>query len=272
MKKRTLIYGLCLSTAILLSACGNSANAKVEPSAESVVSPMDYKYSEKTKTELYFASDSKTVYDISDNVSNYSSGDLFLDSDGLDKVFGLKQLTPTEEDKNLFKSYETENSFDGSTGDIVKFANDKLTLLTRVGSTLYLANGEVKTFSYPPIENEGKLSLPMFDIAFSSGYDSIGNSVAGDQLTYIIYDTIDGNMAPTPNAETESESADASAETTTESETETDATESVEDSSVEETNAETATESVEETAAESVEGTDSVTETVAETEATAAAQ
>ena len=186
MKKRSLIYGLCLSTAILLSACGNSANAKVEPSAESVVSPMDYKYSEKTKTELYFASDSKTVYDISDNVSNYSSGDLFLDSDGLDKVFGLKQLTPTEEDKNLFKSYETENSFDGSTGDIVKFANDKLTLLTRVGSTLYLANGEVKTFSYPPIEDEGKLSLPMFDIAFSSGYDSIGNSVAGDHTLPLV--------------------------------------------------------------------------------------
>ena len=155
---------------------------------------------------------------------------------------------------------------------LMEFANDKLTLLTRVGSTLYLANGEVKTFSYPPIEDEGKLSLPMFDIAFSSGYDSIGNSVAGDQLTYIIYDTIDGNMAPTPNAETESESADASAETTTESETETNAIESVEDSSVEETNAETAAESVEETAAESVEGTESGTETVAETEATAAAQ
>ena len=207
MRKLPLMICL-LTTTCFLSACGVNKNT-VNSGDASGIAPMDYKYTEETKTRLCFSDDKENFIDVTDDVSNYSYGDLFLTLNGMEKVFGLKEGTVTDEEKRLFEQYETEQNFDSNTGEIIKIENEDHVFVFRNGSNLYLNDGELKTFSYPPItDEESNISLPLFDIAFGLGYESIGTSVGeNNQLTYIIYTSTSPNemMGPAAGSETETE-------------------------------------------------------------------
>lgn len=207
-KKINVLLGVCLFTSLFMFGC-SKPEATPETPAETtsaLTSVIDYAYTEDTKTNLYFESKPDEVFDISEYVANYSSGDLFLTLEGYEKVFGLIKSDPTNEEITLFEQHEKENEFDGSVGNIIKISNDKNTVLFRDGSSLYLADGVIKTFTYPPIMTNEKISLPLFDIVFSLGYDSIGTTVGDNNtLTYIVDDFRSISNELTTNIENETE-------------------------------------------------------------------
>lgn len=197
-KRRNALIGTALLATMVLAGCGNKEAVTTTEAESKPTSVIEYEYSEKTKTSIYYESKPEEVMDISEYVTNFSSGELFLTLDGYESVFGLGASVPTEEETTLFEQYENENDFEGDFGDIIKISNDEHTILFRNGSSLYLADGELKTFTEPPITTNEQISLSLFDIVFSLGYDSIGTTIGdGDSLTYIINDMYYGEVIET---------------------------------------------------------------------------
>ncbi|WP_373262084.1 hypothetical protein [Hungatella hathewayi] len=198
--KNMKTYLLALAVVAMgLTGCSQNAYLNLETSQSSV---LDYNYNENSKATICFSSSRDSQIDVTNYVTNYSSGDIFLTAKGLEEVLGLKQIDATEEDKNLLKQFEKDNNYETISDNIIKLQNEDHYFLFRDGSNLYVFDGSLASLSNAIITTEsGELSYPLFDIIFKLGYESIGTSVNNDVISYIIYEAVDGYSAPEPTDE-----------------------------------------------------------------------
>lgn len=186
MRKQLLAMILLGISVFTLTAC----TSKKSVSENGQTSVLDYKYTDSSKAEISFASDPDQKIDISEYVTNYSSGDLFLTAEGLLKVFNLKEVQASDKDLDLMKNSESTYNYETATNDVIKLEDESHYFLFRNGSNLYVYDGTVNNLSNAIIKTEsGNLSYPLFDIIFKLGYESIGTSVNDNVISYTIYET-----------------------------------------------------------------------------------
>lgn len=185
-KLRNKIIVIATLSAIGLSACAKPVVEDKTP-AESITSIPDFKYSqEHSKAYIVFDGDTNSKTEISKYVTNYSSGDLFINELGLEKIFGLKETAPTEEEISYFNEEEkAEGLASDPNGEFLKFSNENRNFIFKEGSKMYLADGSSRMMSSIVMKlDDGHYSISLMNIIFDFGYDAVGTSVEGDAIIY----------------------------------------------------------------------------------------
>lgn len=188
VKQISKLVALTAGLALAVSGCGSGEAVIADKTAqESSASISDFNYVKETsKSYLVFNGDMSTKTDVSKYITNYKGGDLFINEDGLEKLFGL---TESETSEALIKQYDEEEKDNSLASDpdgaYLYFTNDSRSFLFKEGSKLYLADGQTEMLSAVVVkQDDGHYSFPLMNIIFDFGYDTVGTSIKGNSVIY----------------------------------------------------------------------------------------
>lgn len=190
MKKKQLLRSIffisVLAIAILSGCSKKGAEIETEDPTISTSDVREFKMGAET-SKVYFKKNTEEKIDITSFVTNVINGVLYLEPDGLRFMFDLGSRDVTDEEKEAFESLVEESGMSYIDAGFICLADQEHSVIFQNGSKLYLFDGKARMLDAPCIQTEnGKYSIPITDLVFSFGYDSLGATVNGDSIIYTL--------------------------------------------------------------------------------------
>lgn len=180
---------MCLAAA--LSGCTKKTIPDLSTETTEVASPSDvrtFQINPET-SKIYFQKNSQEKYDITSFTTNIIDGELYLNPDGIRFIFDLGEREIKPGEKQEFQDAIHNIGLSELTGEYICLSNQEHTLIFQEGYNIYLCDGSVRMLISPCIKLEsGEYSIPITDLVFSMGHDSLGTTVNGDAIYYTLID------------------------------------------------------------------------------------
>lgn len=160
--------------------------SETETTAVSTGNVREYVF-EQDESRVYIVKNGDEKNDITSFVTNIIQGDLYLSPDGIRYLFDLGLRDTTEEERELFTAKLKENNFAVTEGSFLCLSSSAHTLVFQDGSKLYLLDGNDRMLDSPCIKVDNhRFSIPVIDLVFAFGYDSMSSSLDGKDIIYTL--------------------------------------------------------------------------------------
>ncbi len=171
----------CLISIVSLNKSLNENNSKKEISQENA-----YTFTYNSDFSKAFIKIGSAKEDITEYVTGYANGVLYISLDGICKVFSLTKEEATKEDREAyFDAASLEDMYVDETGELIKLKGEK-TFIFLENSSLYLVAGRTSIMNGSAIRKDGVISMPLNYLIFDFGYNSLGVGTEGNSVIYAL--------------------------------------------------------------------------------------
>ena len=179
-----------LLSCLMLTGCGKSFPSHTPSNAEdttiSTGQVEDFVLSPET-SHVYITENAEDQDDITSYVTGISNGTLYLDLEGIGHVFRLDPKEPEKETILLYQETAKMQQMADTGGELFVLKNGNHELVFQEGSELFLADKRPGRLGGACVEvSAGRYSIPLTNLVFALGYDSLGASVQGDSIVYTL--------------------------------------------------------------------------------------
>lgn len=179
-----------LLSCLVLAGCGKTPTSHTPSDAEepsiSTGRVEDFVMSPET-SRIYITENTDDKDDITSYVTGVSEGTLYLDLEGVAHIFKLDRKEPDKEAQLLYQEALNQQEMMDTEGQLFVLQNGNHQLIFQEGSELFLTDKRPGRLGGACVEvSAGRYSVPLTNIVFALGYDSLGASVQGDSMVYTL--------------------------------------------------------------------------------------